>query len=155
MFFLKTKREQAVQSFINLDRLHRTVFDTAAGQDMHRGQHFVLACLSHMEGNPNQAALAKELNISPPAVAMALKRLEESGYITRAPDPADRRNTVISITDKGKTAVTTTHEIFTAIDLGMFDGMRDEMLSTFVEALQVMQDNLRQIYSQLKGDKTT
>ena len=62
---------------------------------------------------------------------------------------------VISITDKGKTAVTTTHEIFTAIDLGMFDGMSDEMLSTFVEALQVMQDNLRQIYSQLKGDKTT
>ena len=93
---MKTKREQAVQSFINLDRLHRTVFDTASGQDMHRGQHFVLACLSHMEGNPNQAALAKELNISPPAVAMALKRLEESGYITRAPDPADRRNTVIS-----------------------------------------------------------
>ena len=76
---MKTKREQAVQSFINLDRLHRTVFDTASGQDMHRGQPFVLACLSHMEGNPNQAALAKELNISPPAVAIALKRLEESG----------------------------------------------------------------------------
>ncbi len=150
---MKNIREQAVEHFINVDRLHRKVFDCAAAKiGMHRGQHMVLVCLKHMPEPPNQAKLAKELGISQPAMASMLNRLEEGGYIRREGDPSDRRNTIIAITENGRSILEATRVLFNSIDMSMFEGMSDDMLSALVESMTVMEANLQKIYT--TGAKT-
>jgi DNA-binding MarR family transcriptional regulator len=50
------------------------------------------------------ATIAKELEISTPAVSKMLKNLEKKQYVTREVDPLDRRNTHVFLTQKGTAA---------------------------------------------------
>ncbi len=45
--------------------------------------------------------LAAAEGVSPPSVTRSLNRLIELGYVSRKPDPADRRAAVITLTQKG------------------------------------------------------
>lgn len=149
---MKVTREQAIQSFISLDRLHKTTFDrVSAATGLHRSQHLALMCIMKMPSGSNQNALASEMNVSPAAIAKILRRLEESGHVRRCVDSDDRRISRIEITDKGKEAVEEMHQIFRSVDMRMFEGMSDEMMTTFAEAMTLMRDNLCKLNEDLKG----
>ena len=47
------------------------------------------------------SALARELEISLPALSKTVQSLEERGYVLRVPDPRSRRNTLVQLTQKG------------------------------------------------------
>ena len=58
-------------------------------------------------GPPYQATptwLAQALDAHPATLTSRLDRLEESGYLTRAHDPSDRRRLLVALTDKGHAA---------------------------------------------------
>lgn len=149
---MKVTREQAIQSFISLDRLHKTTFDrVSATTGLHRSQHMALMCIMKMPSGSNQNALAREMNVSPAAIAKILKRLEDSGHVHRCVDSVDRRITRIEITDKGRDSVEKMHQIFRSVDMRMFEGMSDDMMTTFAEAMTLMHDNLCKLNEDLKG----
>lgn len=45
--------------------------------------------------------LAEALDTHPATLTNRLDRLERDGYVTRAPDPGDRRRLLVALTDKG------------------------------------------------------
>lgn len=45
--------------------------------------------------------LAEALDTHPATLTNRLERLERDGYVTRAPDPSDRRRLLVALTDKG------------------------------------------------------
>lgn len=49
--------------------------------------------------------LAQRANITPQAMGELIDELEELGYVTRRPDPTDRRAKLIVLTDEGHAAV--------------------------------------------------
>jgi DNA-binding MarR family transcriptional regulator len=49
--------------------------------------------------------LARRANISPQAMGELVDELEELGYVTRKPDPSDRRAKLIVLTVRGRAAV--------------------------------------------------
>jgi DNA-binding MarR family transcriptional regulator len=49
--------------------------------------------------------LANRANITPQAMGELIDELEELGYVTRQPDPTDRRAKLIVLTDEGRAAV--------------------------------------------------
>lgn len=49
--------------------------------------------------------LANRANITPQAMGELIDELEELGYVTRQPDPTDRRAKLIVLTDEGQAAV--------------------------------------------------
>jgi DNA-binding MarR family transcriptional regulator len=53
-------------------------------------------------GPTTPGALAKQEQISPQSMGATLGALEDRGLIERAPDPADGRRAVMSITDAGR-----------------------------------------------------
>jgi DNA-binding MarR family transcriptional regulator len=61
------------------------------------------AILSHIarSGTPSVGALAADLVLDRGALAHNLKPLERDGYVRQDVDPRDRRNRVISLTEKG------------------------------------------------------
>ena len=63
----------------------------------------ILHCLAKKQGSEPVyvSSIVTELNISGPAVSKMLRNLEERQLISRRPDKSDRRNTIVTLTDKG------------------------------------------------------
>lgn len=138
-----------IRQFVRADRLHRqTVELTATAQTgLHRSQHMLLMRLSR-GCIPSQKQLAKELGVSPAAIAVSLKKLESDGYITKDADADDSRCNRISLTEKGQHAVRATCNQFERIDCAMVQGFDDEELDALLAALEKIEHNLRTLLAQ-------
>lgn len=67
------------------------------------GRCAVLIQLAQHE-RPNQAALARILDIGPITLVRLLDRLEAGGFVERIPDPDDRRAHVLALTARAESA---------------------------------------------------
>lgn len=87
----------------------------AAGFDDHRiVHHNVMAHVTH-EGI-RLTELATRAGITKQAMSELVIDLEELGYLTRTPDPGDRRAKLIGFTDKGRAAVAEAMRVFTEME---------------------------------------
>lgn len=140
----KEKIHSAVGQFMRLDRLHRAAIERQVGEmGLHRSQHRLLLYLNRHEQTPSQAELARFLEISPPAVACSLKRLEAEGYICRECSKEDMRNNVIRITDKGRGVLLDTRHRFDEVDGAMMGGLTDSEIQLFCALTEKMYNNLK------------
>ncbi|GAA3908199.1 MarR family winged helix-turn-helix transcriptional regulator [Microbacterium invictum] len=85
-------------------RLARRLRSERAIDRMSDGQFAVLAWLS-VHGSNTLGELAERERVSAPSMNRTVNCLEESGYITRTPDPDDRRKVNIGITETGREVV--------------------------------------------------
>jgi DNA-binding MarR family transcriptional regulator len=53
-------------------------------------------------GGISQRRLADELGLTPGTVSARIDRLVAGGLVTRAPDPADKRGSLVTLTDRGR-----------------------------------------------------
>ena len=140
----KEKIHSAVGQFMRLDRLHRAAIERQVGEmGLHRSQHRLLLYLNRHEQTPSQAQLARFLEISAPAVACSLKRLETEGYIDRECSKEDSRNNVIRITDKGRAVLEDTRHRFDEVDGAMMGGLSDKEVELFCALTDKMYNNLK------------
>ncbi len=77
----------------------------ASGLDLSEPQARVLANLERQEDGLTQTQLANELEMEKAPLGRLLDRMEEGGYITRKPDPQDRRARRVFINDQGLSAL--------------------------------------------------
>jgi DNA-binding MarR family transcriptional regulator len=63
--------------------------------------HFRILAALHEFGASSQADLARRGNLDRSDVVAAVNELAAHGYVERAPDPADRRRNLVSITRAG------------------------------------------------------
>ncbi|MZD03886.1 MarR family transcriptional regulator [Streptomyces sp. SID5785] len=64
-------------------------------------QRTVMARLDR-EGPATTAALARAEYVRPQSMRLTVGALEERGFVSRAPDPDDGRQSVVSVTDAGR-----------------------------------------------------
>ena len=88
-------------------RLARRLRSQRAVDSMSDGQFAVLAALSN-HGPHTLSELADRERVSAPSMNRTVNCLEESGYLTRTPDVADRRKVNIALTDAGRGVVAET-----------------------------------------------
>jgi DNA-binding MarR family transcriptional regulator len=70
-------------------------------------EYSVLALLSEAPGRTlRMSALATQAGSSLPRLSQVVARLEQRGWVHRAPDPADGRYTLAALTDQGQAKVT-------------------------------------------------
>lgn len=131
-----------VKMMTDTNKLHRRAIEYSVDKTgIHRSQHYILMKLS-AESFASQKEFAKSLNISPAAIAVALSKLEESGYIKRTVG-SDTRFNKISITEKGKAVVEASRAEFQRVDEAMFYSLTDEELSAYRSLMEKMQNNLK------------
>lgn len=65
-----------------------------------REVHFVVALGGKFE--PTMGEMAESLGVTPGAVTQMVSRLEKKGYVSRAKAFADKRQTTLSLTEKGR-----------------------------------------------------
>lgn len=84
----------------NISRCQAVYRKKSVGEaDLHPSQYAFVLTISHSPGR-SQEELARELCVDKSTVARVLACLEKNGYITRAPNEKDRRQTLVYPTEK-------------------------------------------------------
>ena len=82
-------------------QMRRVSGDALGAVGAHKDHFVVLAALAEF-GPASQAALSGRTRIYKSDLVSVLNDLADGGWVRRAPDPADRRRNVITITDDGE-----------------------------------------------------
>lgn len=101
----------------------------------------ILFCLSHEEG-VTQLELSRRAGLKPPTVSVALKHLEDEGYIVRKVDDDDKRAARVFLSDKGHALERENCERFERVDNEMMRGFSEEEIEVLRKMLLRIRDNL-------------
>lgn len=143
------KRVEAIKRLIAIHRLHRSFCEHRIRNiGIHRGQHQMLMYLARQEQIPSQKQIADRFEISPAAVAVMLKKLENGGYVERKPSKTDNRFNEISITPKGREIVEQSRQTFDAIDQIMFRQVEEEEIDALIDTLDHICSNIKNALNQ-------
>jgi DNA-binding MarR family transcriptional regulator len=91
-----------------LERLRRIIDieleATFAEHGLNGSDFAALATLRRLAepGGVSQRHLMRELNLTSGTVSVRVDRLHAQGFVSRSPDPTDRRNSLIALTDAGR-----------------------------------------------------
>ena len=122
------KQHRIMDSFRQADQiLKRSIGRKVKDTGLFRSQHRILMILGK-HPDCSQTRLAEKLDVSPAAVAVALKKLEKSGYISRQCDVDDNRMNHVEVTEKGMKAIKTSIVYFQEIESAMLEDFSQEEL---------------------------
>ena len=108
---------------------------------LHAGQEALLLELDRT-GPRIQAQLSEALGCEPPSVTLMTRKLEASGHIKRTPDPADKRATVVALTDSGKALAEQIRQLWLTLAEETIRGLPTEMLEQLPGILHTMSTNV-------------
>jgi DNA-binding MarR family transcriptional regulator len=80
--------------------------------------------------------LAERSGLTKQAVGEVIPELEQLGYVTREPDPGDRRAKIIQLTPKGRDACLTGRRLFAEIEREWAEQLGEELLAGLREAAE-------------------
>lgn len=137
---------EAMGNIIKTSRLNRRVMDGKIQQlGIHHSQHFLLMFLSRQAEMPSQREIAKEFDISPAAVATAIKKLEQGGYIEKNIAREDGRTHEIGLTAQGRCVVEKSRVLFQEKDMEIFEGIEEQEILQMKKTLEKVLQNLKKL----------
>ena len=128
--------------FRRTDRhLRRCIEKKVNHTGVYQSQHRLLMHLNH-HPNCSQIEIAREMDISPAAVAVSLKKLESGGYITRETTESDNRTHRVTITKKGRSVIERSEQMFWETEKAMFEGFSEEEMQSLQQFFERIYENL-------------
>ena len=150
---MKDDRSRSICLLQTINRnMRRCVEKKVAGTGVFRSQHKLLMTHGNHQ-DCSQTELAEKLEISPAAVAVSLKKLEKTGYISRQCDSRDNRVNQIVITEKGQDMIRRSVEYFREIDENMLKGFSEQEIQELNGLLTRMQQNGEAYYQNLNSSE--
>lgn len=132
-----------VHRLVGVVRKHRAAFDALReSTGLGRTAHYTLMRLADADWVLSQTEIAQILQVSTAAVASMLKKLEADGYVKRQANPNDTRINDITLTERGREVVRSSHNKFASLDAVMFEGFSEEEIAQFDAYLVRIQNNL-------------
>ncbi|NYE37883.1 DNA-binding MarR family transcriptional regulator [Nocardioides cavernae] len=83
-------------------RVRRATLDALAEWDVTPSQSRALRVVAAGGDGMRPSTLAEVLRIAPRSATEVVDALEDRGWVRRSPDPADRRATLLTLTDEGR-----------------------------------------------------
>jgi DNA-binding MarR family transcriptional regulator len=125
-------------------RLLRRRFEQKAGDyNITSAQWRAMAQLSRNDGL-TQVALAHLLEIEPMSVCRLVDRMEAGGFVTRQPDPADKRAKLVCLTEKSRALLDVIRVVAMEVYEDAFSGFDEQERSRLVGELNRINANLSQ-----------
>lgn len=141
----KFSDRQVIRRLICVNRMHMTVTENSVRQlGVHRSQHHMLMAIGAKSGI-SQKDIATHMEISPAAVAVALKKLESAGLVERQASEDDSRINNIRLTQLGEDITKQSRDAFDAIDASILKDFSDEDKETLCTLLDRMKQNLKEL----------
>lgn len=95
----------------------------------------VLSALREGE-KKSQTELARWAKVEQPTMAQLLARMERDGLVQREPDPADRRSSLISLTESARAKLPAGREILLQGNVEAMQGLSDAEVETLLGLLK-------------------
>lgn len=124
-----------------LNAIHRYYIHKSVPPGVYFGQPPILEYLSKNE-SCTQKELADHLSVSPPSVAMSIKRMQKAGLVDKSADSSDLRYNRISLTEKGREMSVCCQKEFHKIDSRMFEGFSEPEIEQLCGYITRMTNNL-------------
>ena len=132
-----------VGRIIRVNRLHRSLIDRYTKEaELHRSQHQMLMYLMKCDTPPSQKEIAAAFEVTPAAIAMSLKKMEQKGLVERVVSEDDSRVNLITISDKGKEIMERNRQLFERADAAMLEGVTETEIEAIAAVLDKFIDNL-------------
>lgn len=152
------KREEDLQNlFIRLTHLYfKKAFALVKDTGIHPKQVPLIGLVCCREGI-SQKEISQALRISPPTVAVSIKRLEKAGIIERRADGKDQRLSRIFLTEKGRAVTGKVRECIKEKEKALFKGFSESEVCLlrrfFLQMIQNLEedDNEKDIERHNKG----
>ena len=109
--------------------------------DLNRSQASILFTL-HQHSSMSQKELAERLNMTPPSITSAIRKMEQEGYIRRRQDETDQRVMRLALTEKGESCIENVKRVADEMHELIFRGMSPEEIMLFRRLLLQINDNL-------------
>lgn len=132
--------------------LKRSIAKKVEKTGVYRSQHRLLMILGK-HPDCSQTELAERLEISPAAVAISLKKLEKSGFISRQCKKNDNRVNQVVITEKGWEIIDQSVQYFKEMDKAFLKDFSLEELGQLEAFLERMIKNGEDYYQTLLNTK--
>lgn len=97
------------------------------------------------EGKTSMKDIEEHMKVTHPTVIGIVKRLEEKGYVTTAPDPEDRRVKLTTITEKTTKMIKKLDRGKRKMDEKLLKGFTERETKELRRMLSMIEDNLRDI----------
>ncbi|RST31739.1 MarR family transcriptional regulator [Sphingomonas ginkgonis] len=123
------------------DALRRAVARRVTAHGVTRSQWRVLARISKEPGL-RQVDLAERLDMEPIVLCRIVDKLEESGFVERQRDPADRRAWRLVLTAKAAPVIEELHAVAAELAAEAFAGMTPSQIEQMRSALATVRDNV-------------
>jgi len=115
-----------VKRMNKLNVLHRIYIHKQASKDgLYFGQLPILEYVEEHNGC-TQRELSDFMQVSPPSIAMSIKRMQKTGLLEKAMDGSDLRYNRISITKKGREISDKCRKDFNEVDKQLFQGFNEQ-----------------------------
>jgi DNA-binding MarR family transcriptional regulator len=115
-----------------IEKLRARIAD--AGHPGIREGHGCVFGFIDLEHGSRLTELAASAGLTKQAVGEAVTELEQLGYVSRVPDPADGRAKIIQLTDRGMDAVIKGRRIFAEIEREWAELIGPELVASMREA---------------------
>lgn len=89
-----------------------------------------------------QAQLSDALGCEPPSVTLMTRKLEASGHIRRKPAPADKRASIVELTDRGKELTEQVKQLWCALAEETVTGLPAETVAGLPGVLNTLTSNV-------------
>ena len=91
----------------------------------------------------SQEEIAKDLCLNKSTVTRALADLQAQGYVTRLPNPADKRELLVYPTEKMAEALPRVRAVAQEFNTAVLSGIEQSELDVFLSVLSRMEENAR------------
>ena len=120
------------KTWFNITKMYnRTATDYMASTSL----AMIVLNIDMLEGTPS-TQLGPNMGMESTSLSRSLNRLEESGYITRKPDPKDKRKSIIHLTKSGLEGREVAKEIVLDFNNKIFSHFDKSEMDTFFKILK-------------------
>ena len=124
--------------------LGRDMTDSLAREGLTESRAHLLWQLQQ-RGPCTQATLAADLHVTPRAITALVDGLAASGFVTREPHPSDRRATLVTFTERGRTTAQALLDGHVRLARQLFAGLPDDAFDRFDGGLVHVLTQLRDV----------
>lgn len=135
VYYLKKMKTLFLRIFlVALKTENIALKNLSTGSDLSASEMHTLVAIGR--GTPKtMTELAQELLINVSTLSIAINKLKKKGYVRRIRNESDRRIVRVSLTAKGKQALSEHENFYFNIIRSMSDGMTDEEKRSYIKML--------------------